>query len=61
MEIRILRRGEEDALSRTAPAVFDNAVKRRLSARFLADARRHLAVAVDDGLVVGFASRSRRP
>lgn len=55
-ELRILRRGDEAILASVAPGVFDDAIDVARTREFLADARHHLAVAVDDGLVVGFAS-----
>jgi len=54
--IRILGAGEARLLDRVAPDVFDNDVDARWAAEFLADRRHHLAVAVDDGVVVGMAS-----
>ena len=54
--IRILGPGDAAALDRVAEGVFDNAVDPRWTAEFLADSRHHLAVAVDDGRVVGMAS-----
>jgi len=39
-----------------AAEVFDNPIDAGLTTEFLGDARHHLAVAIDDGLVVGFAS-----
>jgi aminoglycoside 6'-N-acetyltransferase I len=56
IEIRLLRPGEEAALERTAAEVFDNPVLPRPAAEFLADPRHHLAVALNEGTVVGFAS-----
>jgi ribosomal protein S18 acetylase RimI-like enzyme len=56
IEVRILRRGDENILTRVAAGVFDNPIDPDLAAEFLADPRHHLAVAIDDGLVVGFAS-----
>ncbi len=56
VEIRILGPGDESVLARVAPNVFDNAVDAALSAEFLNDARHHIAVAIDDDVVVGFAS-----
>lgn len=47
---------DSDVLGHVAPEVFDNRVRPDLSAEFLADPRHHLAVAVADGLVIGFAS-----
>jgi GNAT superfamily N-acetyltransferase len=50
--------GPEDAalLRRVAPGVFDNDIDERWTAELLADARHHLAVALDDGTIVGMAS-----
>lgn len=56
MEIRVLGRGEEAVLNSVAPDVFDDPVDHRIVREFLADPRHHIAVAVDAGLVVGFAS-----
>ena len=56
MRIHLLREGEEDLLARLAPGVFDKAVDPALLREFLADPRLHLAIAIDDGLVVGMAS-----
>jgi GNAT superfamily N-acetyltransferase len=54
--IRILGPGDVPVLDDVAPGVFDNAVDGRWTAEFLADARHHLAVALDGGRVVGMAS-----
>lgn len=56
IEIRILGRDDEAVLRRVAPGVFDNEVDPAFSAEFLRDSRHHLAVALDSGAVVGFAS-----
>lgn len=56
INFKILRAGDEQVLLRVAPDVFDLPVDERLSAEFLQDPRHHLAVAVDEGVVVGFAS-----
>ncbi len=56
VEIRILRRGDEAFLENVAPDVFDGPVLARSAEAFLADPRHHLAVALDQGRVVGFAS-----
>ena len=56
IDIRILEAGDEAVLANVAPGVFDNDVDPGLSSEFLSDARHHLAVALDGGLVVGFAS-----
>jgi aminoglycoside 6'-N-acetyltransferase I len=54
--IRILGADDISVLDNVAPDVFDNPVDPRWSAEFLADPRHHLAVAIDDGTVVGMAS-----
>lgn len=52
----MLDAGEAAVLDHVAADVFDNAVDARLTAEFFADPRHHLAVALDGGQVVGFAS-----
>lgn len=54
--IRLLGPADAAVLDAVAPGVFDGAVQPRWWAEFLADPRHHLAVAMDDGLVVGMAS-----
>jgi ribosomal protein S18 acetylase RimI-like enzyme len=54
--IRILQRGDEAILGNVAPDVFDDPINEAWTAEFLSDPRHHLAVALDDGLVVGMAS-----
>ena len=54
--VRMLGPADGSVLDRVAPGVFDNAVDPRWTAEFLADARHHLAVALDGDLVVGMAS-----
>lgn len=39
-----------------APEVFDNPIDPALAREFLNDGRHHIAVAIEDGVVVGFAS-----
>ena len=48
--------GEGPILARVAPEVFDGPIVAALTDEFLADPRHHLAVAIADGEVVGFAS-----
>ena len=55
-EIRVLGPDDEAVLTRVAPGVFDHDVDPALSAEFLRDPRHHLAVALEGGTVVGFAS-----
>lgn len=56
MEVRILGPAETDVLARVAEGVFDYPVRRELCAEFLQDGRHHLAVAVEEGEVIGMAS-----
>jgi len=55
-EVRVLAPHEAAVLERVAPGVFDNEVDPQLTAEFFADPRHHLAVAIEDGVVVGMAS-----
>lgn len=55
MEIRILRSGDE-GLVQAAVDVFDDPPLPNATREFLADPRHHLAVAIEDGAIVGFAS-----
>jgi ribosomal protein S18 acetylase RimI-like enzyme len=43
-------------LSNVAENVFDNPIDERLAKEFLSDPRHHIVVAVEDGMVIGFAS-----
>jgi aminoglycoside 6'-N-acetyltransferase I len=56
VEIKVLRGGDDSILMNSAKDVFDNPIDPELTREFLADPRHHIAVAIDDGLVVGFAS-----
>ena len=56
IEIRILGRDDASMIERAAGEVFDHAVDPRLTTEFLSDARHHLAVAIEDGHIVGMAS-----
>lgn len=55
-DIRILGSSDGAVLLHVAPDVFDDHLKPALTAEFLRDPRHHLAVAVEEGMVVGFAS-----
>ena len=54
--IRVLGPDDTAVLEQVAVDVFDNEVDPRWSTEFLADPRHHLAVALDDGQVVGMTS-----
>lgn len=55
-DIKVLRGSDAAVLDNVAQDVFDNALEPRLVSEFLADDRHVLAVAVDQGQVIGFAS-----
>ncbi|HEX6042177.1 GNAT family N-acetyltransferase [Longimicrobium sp.] len=57
--VRVLRPEEAGVLDNVAPDVFDNDIDPRWTAEFFADPRHHIAVALDGGQVVGFASGVR--
>jgi hypothetical protein len=56
IEIRLLQPGDAALLDQVAPDVFDHPVDQRWSVEFFSDPRHHLVVALDEKLVVGFAS-----
>jgi GNAT superfamily N-acetyltransferase len=56
IEIRLLGPADARVLENVAPGVFDKPINPHWSAEFLADPRHHLAVAIDEGRVVGMAS-----
>lgn len=56
IEIRILTPNDDDIFDNVAAEVFDHQPKPKLVREFLADPRHHIAVALDGGVVVGFAS-----
>ncbi|MFC3077467.1 GNAT family N-acetyltransferase [Phenylobacterium terrae] len=59
MNVRILTSRDASVLDRVADDVFDGPVVPSLAAEFLADPRHYICVAIEDGLVVGFASAVR--
>ena len=56
INIKIVRRDDENILANVAPGVFDHPIDRSLSKEFLDDARHHLVIAVENEMVIGFAS-----
>ena len=56
LEIRLLGAGDERVLERVGEDVFDDPIDAGGAHEFLSDPRHHIAVAIDDGVVVGFAS-----
>lgn len=55
-EIRLLTSADAGVLDTIAPEVFDDPVDSAAATEFLADPRHHICVAIEDGVVVGFAS-----
>ena len=56
IEIRMLQPEDSQLLERVAAGVFDGPVRADLAREFLSDPRHHMAVALEAGVVVGFAS-----
>ncbi len=56
IEIRILQPEDAHLLDHIAPDVFDDPIQPQAVQEFLGSADHHLAVAIDAGQVVGFAS-----
>ena len=56
VEIRILQRGDETVLFNVTSDVFDDPISMHSAQEFLGDARHHLAVAVENDVVIGFTS-----
>lgn len=56
MQIKILNASDEAVLQAVAPDVFDNPIDPTAAAAFLANPMHHIAVAIDEALVVGFVS-----
>ncbi len=56
MEFRLANPNDAAALARAAGDVFDHQVDPALAAEFLSDPRHHLAIAIEDGQIVGMAS-----
>jgi ribosomal protein S18 acetylase RimI-like enzyme len=52
----LLGAGDERVLERVDEDVFDDAIDAVGAREFLSDPRHHIAVAIDNGVVVGFAS-----
>jgi ribosomal protein S18 acetylase RimI-like enzyme len=54
--IKILNHNDIDILRNIDPDVFDDSIDLQRAEEFLADSRHHLAVAIEDDLVIGFVS-----
>ena len=51
-----MAKGDEPILNHVAEGVFDNPIDADLTAKYLANPHNHIAVAIEDDVVVGFAS-----
>jgi ribosomal protein S18 acetylase RimI-like enzyme len=56
VEFRLANPHDAAALARAADSVFDHPVDAALAAEFLSDPRHHLAIAIEDGQIIGMAS-----
>ena len=56
IEIRLLDASDAAVLDKVAPEVFDFDVRPEMARRFLDDPSHHIAVAIDEGTVVGVAT-----
>lgn len=56
MQIKILASGDDSLLQSVADDMFDDPLLPEATREFLRDPRHHLAVAIDGGSIVGFAS-----
>ena len=56
VQVRVLGPDDEGVLMNVAPDVFDGPIDPVRTMEFLRDPRRHILVAIDDDVVVGFAS-----
>jgi len=56
IEIRVLGEGDAAVLDNVAEDVFDNDIDPDMAQRFLADSAHHIAVALEDDVVIGMAS-----
>jgi hypothetical protein len=56
IEVKVLGAKDAGVLASLAPGTFDDPLDPGATTAFLADERHHLVVAIDNGVVVGFAS-----
>ncbi|MFL6830486.1 MAG: GNAT family N-acetyltransferase [Sphingomicrobium sp.] len=56
LSYRLAESGDAPLFDRVAPGVFDREIDLGLLAEFLRDPRHHIALASDDGVIVGFVS-----
>lgn len=56
VDVLVLGRDDCHVLTRVAAGVFDHEIRADVCEQFLSDRRHHLAIALDNGVVVGMAS-----
>jgi ribosomal protein S18 acetylase RimI-like enzyme len=56
LEIKLLQRGDEQVFEHVREGVFDDSVDGRLAVEYLENPHSHIAVAIEDGFIIGFAS-----
>jgi GNAT superfamily N-acetyltransferase len=56
VQIRVLGPDDDHVLTNVAPEVFDGPIDPDLTREFLQDPRHHIAVSIQNGMVIGFAS-----
>lgn len=56
MKTQLLSSGDEKLLEASDHGVFDGDIQPELGAQFLSDPRHHIAVAIEEATIVGFAS-----
>lgn len=56
VQIRVLGPDDDHVLTNVAPEVFDGPIDPDLTREFLRDPRHHIAVSIQNGVVIGFAS-----
>jgi GNAT superfamily N-acetyltransferase len=56
VQISVLGPDDDHVLTNVAPEVFDGPIDPDLTREFLRDPRHHIAVSIQDGVVIGFAS-----
>jgi ribosomal protein S18 acetylase RimI-like enzyme len=56
VQVKIADEGDCEQFQTVAEGVFDNAIRPELVQTFLSDHRHHIAIAIDEGRIVGFAS-----
>jgi aminoglycoside 6'-N-acetyltransferase I len=54
--LKVLSKSDLPLLMNTADDVFDNPIVEKYATEFLNDPRHHIVVAIDDGVIIGFAS-----